>query len=174
MVDAHPPPPLKYIVVLLFLYVLLVILIHALNPEGYSGFETHLTVDTLYFHIVSVCTVGYGDIDSLFSLTKIMPCLFVFIGVGILNMLFSFISYTIDLQKSYAFDFNNGQIMIHAYVGCAFIVFIVLVASGVVGIQFFENLKFIDSLYLTIMLVITMGYEDFSFKAITGRIFASF
>ncbi|KAK8949849.1 Two-pore potassium channel 5 [Platanthera guangdongensis] len=139
-----PPPALKYSVVLLFLYGLLIILIHALNPEGYSGFETHLNIDALYFHIVYFCTVGYGDIDSLYSLTKIMSCLLL----------------------SYAFDIKNEHIMIHANVGCTFIVFIVLVALGVVGIQFLEDLKFIDSLYLSIMLVTTMGYEDFSFKAV--------
>ncbi|KAK8925807.1 Two-pore potassium channel 5 [Platanthera zijinensis] len=44
---------------------MLVILIHTLNLKGYSGFETRPIVDALYFHIISVCTTGYGDIDSL-------------------------------------------------------------------------------------------------------------
>ncbi|KAK8925806.1 hypothetical protein KSP39_PZI018574 [Platanthera zijinensis] len=72
MVDAQfsPPSVLKYNVVLFFLYVLLVILVHTLNLKGYSGFETRLIVYALYFHIVSVCTTGYGDIDPLSSLTK--------------------------------------------------------------------------------------------------------
>ncbi|KAK8942855.1 Two-pore potassium channel 5 [Platanthera zijinensis] len=179
------PPALICCLLLLFLYVLLAILIHALNPKGFSGFVTHPIVDTLYFHVVSVCTAGYGDIVPLTSSTKIMSCLFALIGVGIINTLFSsFISLILDLQKrllrdygvhrvaAYAFDFKTGQMKIHAYVGFIFIIFTVLVALGVVGIQFLEKLKLIDSLYLAIMSVTTMGYGDFSFKNISGRIFA--
>ncbi|KAK8915872.1 Two-pore potassium channel 5 [Platanthera guangdongensis] len=133
----------------------------------------------LYFYIVSFCTVGYGDIFPQTPKTKIMSCFFALVGVGIINMLLSiFISYILDthnkwfLASSFAFDAESGQIKIYVHVVCNIMILIVIIAVSVIGIQNFEKLNFVDSLYLVVMSVTTVGYEDITFKTTGYKIFA--
>ncbi|KAK8969467.1 Two-pore potassium channel 5 [Platanthera guangdongensis] len=138
---------------------------HFTNPEGYKRREeTNYFVDMLYFYIVSFCTVGYGDIFPQTPETKIMSCFFALVGVGIINVLLSiFISYILDTHNkwflgkvrvccaaSFAFDAESGQIKIYAHVVCNIMILIVIIAVSVIGIQNFEKLNFVDSLYLLV------------------------
>ncbi|MEI9914074.1 MAG: potassium channel family protein [Candidatus Saccharibacteria bacterium] len=53
----------------------------------------HLTwVNAYYFSVVTLSTVGYGDITPHTTLGKIFTTFYIFIGVGILT---TFLSYTV-------------------------------------------------------------------------------
>ncbi|XP_020599248.1 two-pore potassium channel 5-like [Phalaenopsis equestris] len=178
---------LKYAAALLLLYLSLGVLIYSTNSDGYSGTETHPTVDALYFCIVTLCTIGYGDIAPLTPMTKAISCIFVLVGFGILDVLLSAaVSYLLDLQESlilaagargevaYAFDAEKGRMRIRMKVGIAVGVVVLCVGMGTVALHWVEHLDLIDSFYLAVMSVTTVGYGDRAFRTLKGRVFASF
>ncbi|KAL2935297.1 Two-pore potassium channel 5 [Bienertia sinuspersici] len=87
--------------ILLVIYLLMGVLVYGLNTEQYSkGVETHPIVDALYFCIVTMCTIGYGDITPLTPFTKIFACIFVLIGFGFIDTLLSgVVNYILDVQE---------------------------------------------------------------------------
>uniref|UniRef100_A0A803LET7 Potassium channel domain-containing protein n=1 Tax=Chenopodium quinoa TaxID=63459 RepID=A0A803LET7_CHEQI len=80
------------------------VLVYQLNKDQFSrgvgGVETHPIVDALYFCIVTMCTIGYGDITPLTPFTKLFSCLFVLVGFGFIDILLSgVLNYVLDLQE---------------------------------------------------------------------------
>ncbi|XP_057517765.1 two-pore potassium channel 5-like [Amaranthus tricolor] len=87
--------------ILLVIYLVMGVLVYGLNQEQFAkGVETHPVVDALYFCIVTMCTIGYGDITPLSPFTKIFACLFVLIGFGFIDILLTgVVNYVLDLQE---------------------------------------------------------------------------
>ncbi|KNA12237.1 hypothetical protein SOVF_127750 [Spinacia oleracea] len=89
--------------VLLVIYLGMGVLVYGMNKEQFSrgrGLETHPIVDALYFCIVTMCTIGYGDITPLTPFTKLFSCLFVLVGFGFIDILLSgVLNYVLDLQE---------------------------------------------------------------------------
>lgn len=186
---------LKYAVALLLIYLSLGVLVYSTNPQGFSGIETHPAVDALYFCIVTLCTIGYGDIAPLTPTTKAFACLFVLVGFGLIDVLLSAaLSYILDLQEGmilshvqarararagegaskYIFDSNKGRMRIRMKVGLAVGVVILCIGAGTLALYLLEDLNWMDALYLSIMSVTTVGFGDRAFKTLPGRVFASF
>ena len=87
--------------ILLLFYLSLGVLIYSLKRDSFSGVETHPVVDALYFCIVTMCTIGYGDIAPLTDATKVFACVFVLVGFGFVDVLLSgVVNYVLDLQES--------------------------------------------------------------------------
>jgi voltage-gated potassium channel len=54
-------------------------------------FQEHLSwVDAYYFCVVTLATVGYGDITPHTDLGKLFTTLYIFIGVGIITTFFTY------------------------------------------------------------------------------------
>lgn len=145
-------------------------------------------VDTLYFTIVSLSTVGYGDIVPKTTEAKYFTIIFVLIGIALVNL---WVNGAIDwilkkLEKllstcfgpqvgSYVFDAEH----IGARACISFFVVILCISAGAVGLYldaklgFHVSLSFHDSVYASVMSVTTVGYGDYSFKSLGGRIFAA-
>ncbi|CAM8973738.1 unnamed protein product [Rhodiola kirilowii] len=182
-------------VVLLVLYLVLGIVIYTLNRKNFSGVETNPVVDALYFCIVTMCTIGYGDIAPLTPGTKIFACFFVLIGFGFIDILLSgVVNYVLDLQESmiltgiqvnnakshvgfsardYIIDVEKGRMRIRLKVGVALLVVLLCIGTGSVVLCVFEELDWVDSIYLSVMSVTTVGYGDRAFKTMPGRLFAA-
>ncbi|OAY82806.1 Two-pore potassium channel 5 [Ananas comosus] len=182
---------LRTAALLLLLYLCLGVVVYSADPRGFSGAETHPAVDALYFCIVTLCTIGYGDIAPLTPATKAFSCLFVLVGFGLVDALLSgAVSYVLDLQESaiiaaasasasagpggYIFDAEKGRMRIRLKVALAVAVVVLCVGAGTVALYWIEHLDWMDSFYLSVMSVTTVGYGDRAFKTLPGRVFASF
>ncbi|KAL6339647.1 hypothetical protein AAG906_034732 [Vitis piasezkii] len=179
---------------LLFLYLSLGVVIYSFNRDNFSGIETHAVVDALYFCIVTMCTIGYGDIAPLTPATKVFACVFVLVGFGFIDILLSgVVNYVLDLQenmiltgiqvggapaggfsaRNYIVDVEKGRMRIRLKVGLALGVVVLCIGMGTMVLYFVENLDWIDAVYLSVMSVTTVGYGDRAFKTLPGRLFAA-
>ncbi|EXB86569.1 putative calcium-activated outward-rectifying potassium channel 6 [Morus notabilis] len=180
--------------VLLLVYLSFGVLIYSFNRDDFVANETHPVVDALYFCIVTMCTIGYGDITPNSTTTKVFSILFVLVGFGFVDILLSgMVSYVLDLQESYLLrgvkkdhvgekkehknsyiiDWKKGRMRIRMKVGLALGVVVLCIGLGVGVMHFVERLGWLDSFYLSVMSVTTVGYGDRAFKSMPGRIFAS-
>ncbi|CAL2244284.1 unnamed protein product [Prunus armeniaca] len=168
--------------------------------DKFSGIETHPVVDALYFCIVTMCTIGYGDIAPTTTFTKIFACVFVLFGFGFIDILLSgVVNFVLDLQENmiltgiqmgqaqaqaqahshrfsardYIVDVAKGRMRIRLKVGLALGVVVLSIGMGALVLCFVENLNWIDSIYLSVMSVTTVGYGDRAFKTVQGRLFAA-
>ncbi|CAH8306419.1 unnamed protein product [Eruca vesicaria subsp. sativa] len=178
---------------LLVVYLSLGVLIYWLNREHYVVNQTHPVVDGLYFCIVTMCTIGYGDITPNSVVTKLFSIMFVLVGFGFIDILLSgMVSYVLDLQesymldsakrrdepdktmrRSYIIDVKKGRMRIRLKVGLALGVVVLCIALGVGIMHFIEDIDWLDSFYLSVMSVTTVGYGDRAFKTLPGRLFAA-
>lgn len=176
--------------IFLVLYLSLGVVIYWVNRHNFSATETHPIVDALYFCIVTMCTIGYGDITPNSTATKLFSILFVLVGFGFIDILLSgMVSYVLDLQenhllravkgrgekdaRSYIIDVKKGRMRIRMKVALALGVVFLCVGLGVGVLHFVERLGWLDSFYLSVMSVTTVGYGDRAFKTLHGRIFAA-
>ncbi|XP_016190523.1 two-pore potassium channel 3 [Arachis ipaensis] len=175
---------------LLVLYLALGVVIYWFNRHSFTVSETHPIVDALYFCIVTMCTIGYGDITPNSTITKLFAIFFVLIGFGFIDILLSgMVSYVLDLQenhllrtvksrgekdaRSYIIDVKKGRMRIRMKVALAGLVVVFCIGVGVAVLHFVEKLSWLDSFYLSVMSVTTVGYGDHSFSTMHGRIFAA-
>ncbi|XP_057996794.1 two-pore potassium channel 3 isoform X2 [Hevea brasiliensis] len=177
--------------VLLILYLSLGVVIYWLNRDNFVANETHPVVDALYFCIVTMCTIGYGDITPNSTTTKLFSILFVLVGFGFIDILLSgMVSYVLDLQENHLLrnvkrvadmeaagsiiiDVKKGRMRIRMKVALALCVVVLCIGIGVGVMHFVEKLGWLDSFYLSVMSVTNVGYGDRAFRSLTGRIFAS-
>lgn len=189
---------IRQAVLLLFMYLSLGVVIYSLNRDKFSGIETHPVVDALYFCIVTMCTIGYGDIAPQTPLTKVFSCVFVLVGFGFIDILLSgVVNYVLDLQEhiiltgiqmshhhhhdnkthhgfsDYIVDVAKGRMRIRLKVGLALGVVVMCIGIGSLVLCFVEDLNWVDSIYLSVMSVTTVGYGDKAFNTLPGRLFAA-
>ncbi|KAI4967800.1 hypothetical protein ZWY2020_014116 [Hordeum vulgare] len=199
--DHHnpPPPPRRPVIVLhafLFLlaYLALGVTFYAAFPANFtsSAGPTHPIVDALYFCIVTLCTIGYGDITPASPAVKLFAISFVLIGFGFVDILLSgMVSYVLDLQEhllitaiknprsarkhrhNYIFDIKKGRMRVRMKVALALGVVAICVGVGVTVLRKVESMGWLDVVYLAVMSVTTVGYGDHVFRTLHGRLFAS-
>lgn len=181
--------------ILLILYLSLGIVIYSFNRDHFSGVETHPVVDALYFSIVTMCTIGYGDIAPTTPIAKVFACVFVLVGFGFIDILLSgVVNYVLDLQeniilggikagqgqgpgrfsaRNYIVDVAKGRMRIRLKVGLALGVVVLCIGIGILFLYLVERLSLVDSVYVSVMSVTTVGYGDKAFKTLGGRLFAS-
>ncbi|KAH9770775.1 hypothetical protein KPL71_012479 [Citrus sinensis] len=102
-----PRPPLKSTPLIvqqafigLVLYILAGIVIYLTNGN-FKGKATFKPVDALYFIVVTLCTIGYGDIVPDTTFTKLFTCVFILIGFGFVDILLNgLVTYICDRQEA--------------------------------------------------------------------------
>lgn len=85
----------------LLLYLAIGIAILTWKSDGFFGIETFSVVDSLYFCVVTICTVGYGGNVPVTPFAKLFSCIFVMIGFGFIDALISnVVTFVLDKQRS--------------------------------------------------------------------------
>ncbi|XP_074579926.1 two-pore potassium channel 3-like [Curcuma longa] len=98
---------------LLVVYLIFGVSIYTFNRHHFVAEETHPVVDAFYFCIVTMCTIGYGDITPVTASAKIFSIMFVIIGFGFVDILLSgMVSYVLDLQESLLLSSVNNPMKI--------------------------------------------------------------
>ncbi|KAF1865840.1 hypothetical protein Lal_00031754 [Lupinus albus] len=157
-------------------YMLLGIVAYFLNDRSKVSPLSKL-VNGVYFVIVTLTSVGYGDIVPHTTLTKIMTSLYILIGFWMWNILVNHLmDYELEKLRTRLVrwcdnspykDFNNQKVRIYITIGVIFSFIIV----GAFGAYFLETMSVVDSFYLSIVSISTVGYGDYSFETKAGRVF---
>ncbi|XP_003569621.3 two-pore potassium channel 2 isoform X2 [Brachypodium distachyon] len=187
----YTPSVTRQAIASVILYISIGVLVYMTNVEGFKGKSTFKLVDALYFTIISLCTIGYGDIVPCTTFTKVFTCLFLLIGVRFIDIMLSgLLTNVLDKQRTVllsTMDDNKlnkvfDTYMIDAEKKRSSGRMKVLLALGVVAgsisictiiVHEVEGLNWIDSFYLSVISVTTVGYGDYSFSTTAGRITAT-
>ncbi|KAF7151712.1 hypothetical protein RHSIM_Rhsim02G0090800 [Rhododendron simsii] len=154
-----------------------------------KGKKTSGVLDAIYFCVVTMTTVGYGDLVPDSTLAKLLACVFVFSGMCLVGFVLSKAAdYIVEkeeilLVKAIYMREKVGpaEILKEAESNKAKYKFLtvltlllVLVTVGTIFLYQFEGLDFIDAFYCVCATVTTLGYGDESFSTEGGRLFAVF
>eukprot|EP00249_Psilotum_nudum_P013271 c24250_g1_i3 orf=364-1302(-) len=152
-----------------------------------DGDRTNAFVDALYFCIVTMTTVGYGDLVPASMWAKLFTCGFVFVGFGLVGLLLgTALDFLVEKQEKLLVkalgkeknsryeDFSEFRQISRIRWKVAIAGALVLV-SFTIGMLFLvkaEGMSLLDAFYCVCVTVTTLGYGDRSFHTVGGRIFA--
>lgn len=167
------------------------IIVDIVMRKGFNGHNTIRLVDALYFVTVTLCTLGYGDIVPATNFTKIFTCLFILAGFGFVDILLNgLVTYVLDKQEevllgmmdekrlnvifsTYIMNVKKRRVRIRMRVALALGVVAGSIAIASVMVHFLEGLNWRDSFFLSVTSVTAVGYGDYTFSTMEGRLFAS-
>ncbi|KAH9607205.1 hypothetical protein KSS87_021271 [Heliosperma pusillum] len=154
-----------------------------------SGKKTNDIIDALYFCVVTMTTVGYGDLVPRSDLAKLLACVFVFMGVALVGLILSKgADYLVEKQEKMLVrawhmskEFGPSDVIKEIETNKArykcvlvFLILLVLILIGTLFLTFVEKLDIIDAFYCVCCTITTLGYGDHSFSTEGGRLFAVF
>ncbi|XP_010644564.1 two-pore potassium channel 1 [Vitis vinifera] len=180
-------PSLIKVIIVLSIYLGAGTLCFYLARHWMKGKKTNGVLDAVYFCVVTMSTVGYGDLVPDSAATKLLACAFVFTGMAL-----------IALSLSKAADYlveKQEMLLIRAlympkHVGMAeilkemetnkvrykclmvFLLLLLIITCGTVFLAKVEKLSFVDAFYCVCSTITTLGYGDVSFSTEAGRAFA--
>ncbi|OEL31282.1 Two pore potassium channel a [Dichanthelium oligosanthes] len=182
-------PTFRLVGLLLFVYLLVGVIIFYLVMDQISGRTTNRVLDALYFVIVTMTSVGYGDLVPNTDTTKLLACAFVFTGMAIIALFISKAAdYLVEKQevlffKALHMNMKGGDAKIlraietnrikYKFYTVAILLAMVIVA-GTLFLWKIEKLSLVDSFYCVCATITTLGYGDKSFSSKWGRVFAVF
>lgn len=182
-------------IIALGIYLLVGLLSFSLMEIELHGTATSAHVDALYFAIVTMTTVGYGDLVPKTVGAKLFTCAFVFAGFGLVGALLSgAANYLVEkqekllVQKIYLKyvrkehkkelvvddDDDDEVVAAHWKMLIAGVAVVIHIVAGMFAMMWWEGMSLIDGFYLVCVTVTTLGYGDRSFRTQGGRIFAVF
>ncbi|XP_059662399.1 two-pore potassium channel 1 [Cornus florida] len=182
-------PSFRKVFILLAVYLSAGTACFCLVSDQIKGKKTNAILDAVYFCIVTMTTVGYGDLVPNSVLAKLLACAFVFTGMALVALFLSTAAdYLVEKQeillvKSLHMYQNVGQTEIMKeietnrvrYKLITVLIFIsVVMLVGTIFLATVEKLAFIDAFYCVCSTITTLGYGDKSFSTRIGRVFAIF
>jgi len=127
---------------------------------GWSG------IDSLYFLVVTLTTVGYGDLLPNTDNEKFVTCFVIFTGMAMAAQAMGILL----VQFSHKMRARSDK-----YVICLSVLVIFFLAGlGTIAFKSMEDLSWTDSFYLTVVTCTSVGYGDISPKTLWGRVFSIF
>ncbi|KAK2978527.1 hypothetical protein RJ640_010173 [Escallonia rubra] len=154
-----------------------------------KGRKTNGILDAIYFCVVTMTTVGYGDLVPDTVLAKFLSCIFVFTGMALVGFVLSkAVDYIVEkeeilLVKAMHMREKVGptEILKEAESNrarykflSALMLLLVLTVVGTLFLSQVEELNYFDAFYCVCATVTTLGYGDKSFSTEGGRLFAIF
>ncbi|CAM0150344.1 unnamed protein product [Urochloa decumbens] len=143
-------------------------------------------LDALYFCVVTMTTVGYGDLVPSSDAAKLLACAFAFAGVGLVGAFLSKAAdYLVEKQESLLFrathhaaddkalrrDMEANRVRYKLYTAAALLA--ASLGSGTAFLVGVEGMRPVDAFYCACATVTTLGYGDRSFATPGGRAFAA-
>ncbi|KAL6662245.1 hypothetical protein ACP70R_000104 [Stipagrostis hirtigluma subsp. patula] len=144
-------------------------------------------LDALYFCVVTMTTVGYGDLVPSSDAAKLLACAFAFAGVALVGAFLSKAAdYIVEKQEALVFhvihphhtgdqkalrDMEANKVRYKLYTSAALLA--AVLASGMAFLVKVEGMRPIDAFYCACATVTTLGYGDRSFATAGGRAFAA-
>ncbi|KAJ6317169.1 hypothetical protein OIU76_012840 [Salix suchowensis] len=180
---------LKKVAVLLAVYLVLGTICFYAVRDDIKGRKTNPILDSVYFCIVTMTTVGYGDLVPDSAPAKLLACVFVFTGMALGGLILSKAAdYLIDKQEILlikalhmheklgpaAFLKETETIKVKYKCYLALAILSVLMLVGTLFLYMVEDLDIIDAFYCVCSTITTLGYGDKSFSTGGGRLFALF
>lgn len=180
---------IKHVVFLLAAYLGGGTLCFFLIRHQIKGEKTNGILDAIYFCVVTMTTVGYGDLVPDSILAKLLACMYVFTGMALVGIILSQAAdYIVEKQEILVVRaiYMRGKVSQNEIlkevetnkVKYKFIMvgvlLLVLIVVGTVFLFLVEELSFMDAFYCVCSTITTLGYGDQSFSTAGGRIFAIF
>lgn len=154
-----------------------------------EGKKVNGVLDSVYFCVVTMTTVGYGDLVPNSPAAKLLASFFVFSGMALVGTVLSKgADYLVEKQETLLIkalhmrdkvgpsdileEFEVNRVRYKCVVVTATLV--VLMVVGTVFLAKVEKLSTIDAFYCVCSTITTLGYGDKSFSTKAGRIFAIF
>lgn len=177
-------PSFRLVGVLLLAYLSAGTTAFYLAMDHMSGDHTRSRVlDALYFCVVTMTTVGYGDLVPASDAAKLLACAFAFAGAALVGTFLSHAAdYLVEKQEAIlyralhlreanlrAMEANKTRYKL--YTSAALLA--VALASGIVFLVTQEGMRVVDAIYCACATVTTLGYGDLSFTSAPGRAFAA-
>ncbi|XP_047177450.1 two-pore potassium channel 1 [Vigna umbellata] len=181
-------PNYKRVAIYLAVYLGVGALIFFLVRDQIKGTKTDGILDALYFTIVTMTTVGYGDSCADSHLTKLLACALCFSGwhdrieckqrsrflvekQELLLVKAMHVHQKVD-STGILRELETNKTRYKLFV--VFFLLLVLFTAGTIFLVTVEKLDVIDAFYCVCSTITTLGYGDKSFSTQAGRIFAVF
>lgn len=182
-------PSIKKVIIYLVIYLGIGTICFYLVRNKIKGKKIDGILDSVYFCVVTMTTVGYGDIVPDSATTKLLACVFVFSGMALVGMILSKgADYLLEKQETLLIkalhirrkvgpseileEIETNKVRYKCFMVAGFL--IVLVVAGTVFLARVERLDTLDAFYCVCSTITTLGYGDKSFSTKAGRIFAIF
>ncbi|EPS60644.1 potassium channel, partial [Genlisea aurea] len=182
-------PSLRKMAVYLLIYVCIGSSCFYLVMNQINGIKTDGILDSVYFVIVTMTTVGYGDLVPNSAASKLLACAFVFSGMALVCLFLSRAAdYIVEKQETLFVkalhmyqtvgpteilkEIESRKAVYKCYT--TLVTLAVLVAVGTVFLIAIEKLDAVDAFYCVCSTITTLGYGDKSFSTRGGRVFAVF
>lgn len=182
-------PHFRRVAIYLFIYLSISTVCFYLVRNQISGEKTYGVLDAVYFCIVTMTTVGYGDLVPNSTTTKLLSCAFVFSGMALIGLSLSraadclvenqeiLLVKALHLrQKANSMEILKEMETNRVRYRCIIlsILLVVLIASGTIFLTSVEKMEIVDAFYCVCSTITTLGYGDKSFSTPAGRTFAIF
>ncbi|XP_074561787.1 LOW QUALITY PROTEIN: two-pore potassium channel 2-like [Curcuma longa] len=186
---ARPPPTalsfMKLATGSVVLYVSVGVAVYAARHKSFEGRTTGSPiVDGLYFTVVSLCTIGYGDlVPGTQQAAKLFACAFILVGFGFIDCTqaaklvlgFGLLVHALDWQEEallaavdaggrralgralFLVDVRKRRMRVRIKVALALAVVVACIAFGAAAACALEGLCWVDSFYLAVASMTTMA-----------------
>uniref|UniRef100_A0A1D1Z2P6 Calcium-activated outward-rectifying potassium channel 1 n=1 Tax=Anthurium amnicola TaxID=1678845 RepID=A0A1D1Z2P6_9ARAE len=180
-------PSMRQVIVFLVIYLGVGTVCFFMVKHQIKGNKTNGVIDSLYFCIVTMTTVGYGDLVPESISSKLLACAFVFTGMAIVALVLGTAAdYLVEKQEVLLVK----ALHLHNKVGEAKVLkematkkveykilmtlalLLLLMTTGTIFLSTVEKLSLVDAFYCVCSTITTLGYGDKSFSTLGGRIFA--